>query len=477
MSLKSSKEVEANVYELEIEISAEDFMAANKRAYNKNKKRINIPGFRKGKAPLSIIERMYGEDFFYEDAMEELFPSLIAQAYEETKIDAVANPYDYTVKEMGKDGVLFTVKVAVKPEVEMGDYKGIKAPKAKATVSKKEVDEEIERLRERNSRTITVEGRPAQDGDTAVIDFEGFIDDVAFEGGKGENHNLILGSGSFIPGFEEQIIGKNTGDEFDVNVSFPEEYTPELAGKAAVFKVKLHEIKEKELPELDDEFVKDVSEYDTLAELKKSIKEDLSEGKAESVEKEFEQAVIEKLIDLTKVEIPHVMIEKRAQENIADYEKQLKSSGFELDMYLQMTGMDRPAFEARMYEDAHKQVKMTLALEKIAELEDIQVSEEDLEAEYKKIAEAYSMEAEAVKPLIPVDALKEDILNQKALQLVLDQALVEETQKAKPKAEKAKKEDKKEGKAAEKKESKPKAKPKAKAKPAADKAKKEDKKD
>lgn len=438
MSLKSAKKVETNTYELEIEISGKDFMDANLKAYNKNKNRINIPGFRKGKAPRSIIEKMYGKDFFYEDAMDILFPDLIADAYEKAEIDAVDNPYDYDVKEMGEEGVLFTVRVTVKPEAKVSDYKGIEATKSATSVSDKEVDDEIERMRDRNSRTVTVEGRAAQDGDIAVIDFEGFVDEVPFDGGKGENYSLTLGSGSFIPGFEEQIVGKNAGEEFDVNVTFPEEYSPELAGKAAVFKVKLHEIKAKELPELDDEFVKDISEHDTLDELKKSIKEDMAAHKAEHVQKDFEQAVIAGFLDRVEVEIPDVMVEKRAAENIEDYEKQIKASGFDLEMYLQLTGSDMESFSLRMHEDARNQVKLGLALEKLAELEKFEVSEEEYEEEYKKIAEMYSMDLEQVKAIISNEALKPDILNKKAWDFVIANAVVLEEKAEKKAAPKAK---------------------------------------
>jgi trigger factor len=359
---------------------------------------------------------------------------------------------------MGEDGVLFTVKVTVMPEAAVSDYKGIEAVKGTTSVSDKEVDDDIERLRDRNSRTVTVEGRAAKDGDIAVIDFEGFVDDVAFDGGKGENYSLTLGSGSFIPGFEDQIVGKNAGEEFDVNVTFPEEYTPELAGKAAVFKVKLHEIKAKELPELDDEFVKDVSEYDTLDELKKSIREEMAEHKAEHVQKDFEQAVIASFLDKVEVEIPDVMVTKRAEENIKDYENQIKASGFDLKMYLQLTGGDMESFTARMHEEARKQVKLGLGLEKVAELEKLEVSEEDYEQEYKKIAEMYSMDIEQVKAVITTEALKPDILNKKAWDFLIANAVALE-EKAEKKAE-----------------AKPKAVPKAKA-AAKKKTEKEDKKE
>lgn len=424
MSLKSANKVETNVYELEIEIEGTKFKETTQKVFNKKKNSINVPGFRKGKAPLSLIEKTYGKDVFYDDAIEMLFPELIEQAYEAGNIDAVDNPYDFNIKEIGDDGVLFTVKVTVKPDVQLLLYKGIQGEKGEVDVSKDEVEAEIDKLRDRNSRTIVVEDRPAQDGDITVIDFEGFVDDVVFEGGKGENHNLTLGSGSFIPGFEEQVIGHAIDEEFDVNVTFPEEYAPELAGKAAVFKVKIHEIKVKELPEVDDEFAKDIGEYDTAVEMKKGIEEDIRKQKTEATENAFEEQVLTALTDHAMAEIPEVMITKKAKENTENFSRRLSQQGADLDTYLMYIGADRESFDAQMLEDARKQVTLRLALEKIGALEKLTASEEDFTREYQKLADMYSIEVEKIKTMIPEDTLREDIISEKAVEFVMANAVV-----------------------------------------------------
>lgn len=424
MSLKSANKIEANVYELEIEIEGAKFKETTQKVFNQKKNSINVPGFRKGKAPLSLIEKTYGKDVFYDDAIEMLFPELIEQAYEAGNIDAVDNPYDFDIKEIGDEGVLFTVKVTVKPDIQLLIYKGLQGEKGEVEVSQEEVEAEIDKLRDRNSRTIVVEDRPAQDGDMTVIDFEGFVDGLAFEGGKGENHNLTLGSGSFIPGFEEQIIGRAIDEEFDVNVTFPEEYAPELAGKVAVFKVKLHEIKVKELPEADDEFAKDIGEYDTAEEMKKGIEEDIRKQKTEAAEKAFEEQILTALTDHAMADIPEVMITKKAKENTDNFSQRLSQQGADLDTYLMYVGSDREAFDAQMLEDARKQVTLRLALEKIGELEGLTASEEDFEREYQKFAETYSIEVEKIKSMIPEDTLREDIISEKAVRFVMANAVV-----------------------------------------------------
>lgn len=426
MSLKSANKIEANVVELEIEIDGAKFKETTLKVFNQKKNSINIPGFRKGKAPLSLIERTYGKDVFYDDAIEMLFPELITQAYEAGKIDAVDNPYDFTMKEISDEGVLFTVKVTVKPDVQLLIYKGLQGEKGKVEVTQSDIDAEIDSLRERNSRTIVVEDRAAQDGDLTIIDFEGFVDGVAFEGGKGENHNLTLGSGSFIPGFEEQVIGHAINEEFDVNVTFPEEYAPELAGKSAVFKVKLHEIKVKELPEVDDEFAKDIGEYDTADEMKKGIEEDLRKQKSEAAEKAFEEQLLDGLINHSMADIPEVMITKKAKENTDNFSQRLSQQGADLDTYLMYVGSDRETFDAQMLEDARKQVTLRLALEKVAELEEITVSEEDFANEYQKLADTYSMEVDKIKAIIPEDTLREDILSEKAVKFIIANAVAVE---------------------------------------------------
>lgn len=424
MSLKSSVKVEPNVVELEIAIEAEEFKAAVLKVFNKKKNSILVPGFRKGKAPLSLIERTYGKSVFYDDAVEMLFPTVMAQAYKEGDIKPVDNPYDFDMKEIGEDGVLFTVKVVVKPEVTLAIYKGLQGEKGDTQVSQSEIDAEINKLRERNSRTIVVEDRPAQNGDITVIDFEGFVDGVAFDGGKGENYTLTLGSGSFIPGFEDQIIGHNLDDEFDVNVTFPDEYAPELAGKAAVFKVKLHEIKVKELPAADDEFAKDVGEYETAEEMKKGIEEEIRTRKQEAAEKAFEEQILDALANHTMADIPEVMFTKRAKENTESFTQRLAQQGADLDTYLMYVGTDRETFDAQMIEDAKKQVALKLALEKIGELEGLTADEEDFAAEYQKLADMYGMEVEKIKGIIPEETMRDDIISEKAVKFVIAHAVV-----------------------------------------------------
>lgn len=424
MSLKSSVKVEPNVFELEIAIEAEEFKAAVLKVFNKKKNSILVPGFRKGKAPLSLIERTYGKSVFYDDAVEMLFPTVMAQAYQEGDIKAVDNPYDFDMKEIGEDGVLFTVKVVVKPEVMLAIYKGLQGEKGDTQVSPSEIDAEINKLRERNSRTIVVEDRAAQNGDITVIDFEGFVDGVAFDGGKGENYTLTLGSGSFIPGFEDQIIGHNLNDEFEVNVTFPDEYAPELAGKAAVFKVKLHEIKVKELPAADDEFAKDVGEYETAEEMKKGIEEEIRTRKQEAAEKAFEEQILDALANHTMADIPEVMFTKRAKENTESFTQRLAQQGADLDTYLMYVGSDRETFDAQMIEDAKKQVALKLALEKIGELEGLTADEEDFAAEYQKLADMYGMEVDKIKGIIPEETMRDDIISEKAVKFVIAHAVV-----------------------------------------------------
>lgn len=456
MSLKSAEKVEANVRELEIAISAEDFKAAVLKVFNKKKGSLTLPGFRKGKAPLHLIERTLGKDYFYQDALEMLFPDVVEEAYKEGGIFAVDSPFDVDVKEIGEDGVTFTLKVTVKPEVEVTQYKGLQGEKAEVEVTPEEVDRELDRMRERNSRTSVIEDRAAQNGDITVIDFEGFIDGVAFEGGKGENHSLTLGSGSFIPGFEEQIIGHSTGDEFDVAVTFPQEYNAtELAGKEAVFKVKIHEIKVKELPELDDDFAKDASEYETMAELKKSVEDDILEHKKEDTEKMFEEQVLMALTDNVKAEIPDVMTAKKAKQLTDNFVQRISQQGADLETYLMYTGLDKETFDAQMTEQAKKQVTLQLGLEKIAELEDLTASEDDINAEYQKLAEMYGVDVERLKGVFPEENIKADIVSDKAVKLVVEHA------KAVKPAKKTEEEPAEDAEKPEEKEKKPAAKKKA----------------
>ena len=444
--LKSANKTETNIYTLEVSVSGEDFNKAILQAYNKQKNKIQLPGFRKGKAPLKMIEKFYGEGVFYEDALDIVYPGVVGDAIKEAGIEPVAAPHDLDVTKIGKDGVEMTMKVTVKPEISIENYKGIEADKGDASVCADDVKKELASMQERNARVVTVDDRKAKKNDIAVIDFEGFVDGVAFDGGKGENYELTLGSGQFIPGFEEQIIGHKTGDEFDVNVTFPTEYTPELAGKEAVFKVVLHEIKMKELPTLDDDFAKDVDdEVDTLAELKKKIKAELSDKKKEDVEKDFESAVLEKVVDLVEGEIPEVMYDNKLEDDVKDYENRLAQQGIPLDTYLQYMGMDRDKFKESMRDNAVKQVKLQLAVEKIAELEKIEATDEEAEAQLKEMADMYQLDVEQVKKWVNIEDDKKDVVGKKTVDFLVAnaKAIVAEKPKKTTKKAAAKKEEEK----------------------------------
>lgn len=444
--LKSTNKTETNIYTLEVSVSGEDFNKAILQAYNKQKNKIQLPGFRKGKAPLKMIEKFYGEGVFYEDALDIVYPGVVGDAIKEAGIEPVAAPHDLDVTKIGKDGVEMTMKVTVKPEISIDNYKGIEADKGDASVCADDVKKELASMQERNARVVTVDDRKAKKNDIAVIDFEGFVDGVAFDGGKGENYELTLGSGQFIPGFEEQIIGHKTGDEFDVNVTFPTEYTPELAGKEAVFKVVLHEIKMKELPTLDDDFAKDVDdEVDTLAELKKKIKAELSDKKKEDVEKDFESAVLEKVVDLVEGEIPEVMYDNKLEDDVKDYENRLAQQGIPLDTYLQYMGMDRDKFKESMRDNAVKQVKLQLAVEKIAELEKIEATDEEAEAQLKEMADMYQLDVEQVKKWVNIEDVKKDVVGKKTVDFLVAnaKAIVAEKPKKTTKKAAAKKEEEK----------------------------------
>ena len=424
--LKSSNKVETNVYEVEISIDAEAFEAAVQKAYLKQRKNITVKGFRKGKAPRAFIEKMYGEGIFYEDALEIIYPDAVSDAVKEADLSIVDAPFDLDVTEIGKNGVEMKFKVTVKPDVKLGKYKGLKAVKPSVKVTADEVKAELARMQDQNSRMISVDDRPVQNGDTAVIDFEGFVDGVAFDGGKAENHELVIGSGSFIPGFEDQIIGHKTGEEFDINVTFPEDYQKDLASKDAVFKIKLHEIKFKELPALDDEFVKDVSEFDTLDELKKHIKSDLEEKKKADSDSAFTNALLGQVANGIKAEIPPVMIEKEAEEMAEEFAYRLQMQGLDLNTYLKYTGMDKDKLLENYKTPAENQVKLKLALEAVVKAENIEATESDLDAEYEKLAKAYNMEVDAVKKAVPPENLAGDIKSQKAIGLIKENAVAEE---------------------------------------------------
>ncbi|MDE6591482.1 MAG: trigger factor [Oscillospiraceae bacterium] len=425
MSLKSTNKIETNVYEFEIEATAEQFENAVQKAYNKAKGRINVPGFRRGKAPRKIIEKLYGESCFYEDAVNALAPEMIEEAVNEAGLTLVDRP-DIDVTALSKEeGVTLKVKCTTKPEVEISDYKGIEIEKSVKTVSDEDVDKQLESMREKNGRLVTAEGRPAANGDTAVIDFEGFMDGVPFEGGKEENFELKLGSGQFIPGFEEQIIGKNPGDEFTINVTFPEKYQmTELAGKPAEFAIKLHEIKEVELPDLDDDFVKDTSEFDTLDELKADIRKNLEERAVKNADAEVDNKLYEAVADKMKAEVPQVMYEHKIDEMVRDFEYRLHGQGLDLDMYLSFSGMDLAGFRKTFEEQAKKTVDIRLALEKVAILEGIEISDDRIMEEVGNMAQTYRMKPEQVMSLIsPVD-LRTDLLVTEAFKIVKDSAVI-----------------------------------------------------
>ena len=430
MKLTNVEKKEKNQVALSIVVEADVFEAACEKSYRKNVGSINIQGFRKGKAPRKMIEKLYGPEIFYDDAMNECIPDAYEAAVKEAGLKVVSQP---SITEVDvKDGeFLFTAVVFVKPEVVVKDYKGIEAEKDDVTVSAEEVEAELTRMQDRNARQVSVE-RESKKGDIVNLDFEGFVDGVAFEGGKGEKFDLELGSGMFIPGFEEQLEGKNVGDECDVNVTFPEEYNEKsLAGKPAVFKCKINEIKENQKPELDDEFAKDVSEFDTIAELKADLEKNLQERKNDSAQTSFQERVMDKVIETMEAEIPDAMVETQLDRVADDFSYRLAMQGMEFESYLKMTGMTMEQFRAVFTPQALRQVKIRLALEKVAELEGMDITEEDLNAEFDKLAENNKMDIEKVKELLAAEDLKADMLCLKANDFVIANA------KAVAKAEKA----------------------------------------
>lgn len=437
MSLKETKKIGTNRHQLEITVDGEKFREAIREAYKRNCKKINVPGFRRGKAPLHIIETYYGAEIFFEDALNLLYNDLVEDAITESGLKVINDKMDFEMVSISKeDGACFKVSVTTYPEIEIGEYKGLKAEKAVARVEAAEVNAEVNAMAERNSRMIAVEDRAAAKDDTVIIDFEGFVDGVAFDGGKAEGHSLVLGSGQFIPGFEDQIIGKSIGEEFDVNVTFPEDYgAKELAGKPAVFKVKLHEIKVKEMPTVDDEFAKDVSEFDTLKELKADIKKKALERKQKAADEAVENALVQQIVDSIKGEIPEAMFENRLEQCVEDFAYRLQSQGLDLETYLKYTGSTIEDFKKSFRPQAEMQVKYRLALEKIVELEAITPDEKDMEAEYAKLAENYGVELEKVKASIPAEELAKDVAVGKAIDLVKESAVITEVdEKAKEKA-------------------------------------------
>lgn len=425
MSLKATNNVEPNKYELEIEISAEDFEAAIEKAYLKARKNIAMPGFRKGKAPRKLIEKEYGEQVFFEDAVNLLYAPVVNGAVEESGLELVTRP-EVEVTEISKEnGVKLKATCITKPEVEVKDYKGIEVEKVVNPVTDEDINKQLDALREKNVTVETVDDRAAENGDDVVIDFEGFKDDVAFEGGKAEDFTLSLGSGQFIPGFEDQIVGHNAGEDFDINVTFPDEYqVKELAGAPAVFKIKLKSISKKVMPELDDDMVKDSTEFDTVDEYKADVKKKLEEANEKHADSEVEAKIFDKVIENMTAEIPQVMFDNRVNEMISELEQRLAPQGISLDLYMQYTGQTIDTVKKAYAEQAEKQVKLRLALEKIAKLENIEVTEDELKAEFDKLAEAYKLDVDQIKQFIHDDDLKKDIAVGKAVDLIKDAAVI-----------------------------------------------------
>ena len=437
MSLKASNKVDTNKYEVEISIDSAAFCDAIQKVYKKEAKNITIKGFRKGKAPLHMIEKLYGEGVFFDDALNYLYEGALLSAVDEAGLKIVDVEKTDVVSVSKAEGAELKVTVIVEPEVELGDYKGLAAERVTPVVTDEEVEAEVNRMADRNARIVTVTDRAAALDDMTVIDFEGFVDGVAFDGGKGESFSLTLGSGQFIPGFEDQIVGHNTGDEFDVNVTFPTDYQAEnLAGKDATFKVVLHEIKTKEMPVIDDEFAKDVSEFDTLDALKADIKAKNLERKTKMADEEVENDLIGAVVDGMKAEIPEAMIENRSNESVREFDYRLRSQGMDLETYLKYTGTNVEEFKKTFRPQSEKQVKMRLALEKIVELEGLTATEEEIAAEYDKVAANYGMEAEQVKASIPEKDIIHDIALNKAVDLVKASAVITDVEKKTEKEEK-----------------------------------------
>ena len=427
MEVISNNKTGTNTVELEVKVGAEDFEKAIQESYLRRRKNIQIDGFRKGKATRKMIEAKYGETFFYESAINAIYQKAVAEAIEDQKLDAVDVP-DTKVTDVSKEnGVTFSITVTVKPEVKIDGYKGISVEKTVKTVTDEEVDKEVERIRENNARIIDVDDRPAQLTDTVVFDFEGSVDGKTFDGGKAEKFSLELGSGRFIPGFEDQIVGKSIGEDFDVNVTFPEDYNAkELAGKPAVFKCKIHEIKGKELADLDDEFAKDVSEFDTLDEYKADLKKKLQERANNRADGELDNTISEKLAELVEGEIPDAMTENRINDMLREWEYRNRYAGVTIKDYLQYTGLTMEKFRETFREPAATQVKLRLGLEKIAELENFTISDEELEKQYEELAEQHKQTVERVKELIPTESLSLDIKVEKAFKFVKENADIKE---------------------------------------------------
>lgn len=425
--IKSEKSKnEKNAYSLEFSVDKETFAKAVSNAYHKQAGKITVPGFRRGKAPRAVIEKMYGKGFFYEDAFNEVLPAAWEEALEASKLQVVGKPdFDVVSVDDAENGVVFSAKVFVKPDVKIEDYLGIEAEKTVAPVTDEEIDAEINTVRERNSRETEVTDGESVMGDICNIDYEGSVDGVPFEGGKGSDYPLKLGSGNFIPGFEEQVAGHKIEEPFDVNVTFPEDYhAKELAGKAAVFKTVIHKIRHIELPELDDDFAKDVSEFDTLAEYRADVKAKIEKRHETEADNKFEEQILDALIGKLKADIPEVMFEAETDNFVRDYENRLRMQGLDLETYFKYTGMTVEQLREQLRPQAEKQVKLRLALEKIAKLEKIKVTKKDIDEEIKRIADSYQMEADKVREMVPEESVAEDMKVKKAMDLVKEQAVV-----------------------------------------------------
>ncbi len=423
MTLQKKEMTDKNLYELEVAVEKDIFEAATQDAYRKNVKKMNVPGFRKGKAPKAIIEKMYGKGVFYEDAVNACIPDAYEAAVKEAELDVVGKP-EFDVASISEEGLVLTIKVYVKPEVKIENYLGIEAERDERQVTDADVDDEINRVRERNARSIDITDRAAEKDDTVTIDFDGYVDGEAFEGGKAEGHSLKLGSGQFIPGFEDQIIGKKIGEEFDVNVEFPADYHAEnLKGKPAVFKCKLHAIKATELPAVDDEFAKDVSEFDTLDAYKADIQAKIAERNKKSADNAFEELIMDALISKLEADIPEVMFVEETENYVRDYDNRLRMQGLDLNTYFKYTGMTLDHLRTEMRPQAERQVKVRLALEKIAALEGLTVAEEEINTEYERIATAYNVPVDQVKTMIKSEDLAKDLQVKAAADLVKEKAI------------------------------------------------------
>ena len=421
MTVKSCEKLEKSRVALTIETSAEEFEAAVNKAYLKMRGKINVPGFRVGKAPRKIIEKMYGAEVFYEEAVNIILPDAYEAAVKEQELDVVGYP-EVELESCTKDGVVFKCTVAVYPEVKLGQYKGLEAPKAEVKVAAADVNARLKEMADRNSRLVSVE-RAVKKGDTADIDFEGFDNGVAFDGGKGENFDLEIGSGSFVPGFEDQLIGMKAGEEKDIDITFPKNYTPELAGKPVVFHVKVNEVKVKEVPALDDEFAKDVSEFDTLKDLKADIKKKLTAERTEAAQRAFEDVLMAKVAEGVEADVPHEMVDLQAEQMTEGFKQQLAAQGIPFDQYLKMTNTTEADFKSQAYGPAEQQVKMDLAISAIVKAENLEASDDEVEAEMKKVADKYGMDLDTVKKYLRPEEVKEQVIREKVIKLVADSAV------------------------------------------------------